>query len=604
MYIRTVHKRNKSSKKLYTCQQLVESIRTDKGVRQKLILSLGVLELPTEQWTRLAKRIEAIIHEQQTLFEEIPEIEQLSRQFAQQIIQKQALVLDDDAVHFETIDVQSLQNQRVRRIGAERLGLEFFKKLHLHDCLKACGLSKRQIEIAMLLIIGRLVHPGSERHLHRWSQHISGLDELMNTNFSHLSLNSLYQVSDMLFENKKTIEAHLRQRENDLFSLDETIILYDLTNTYLEGIAASNPKAKFGRSKEKRSDCRLLTLGLVIDSKGFPKTSQVFAGNQSEPETLLNMIKALHQQDPTNTAKPTIVIDAGIATDDNLQALKKAGYHYIVVSRKKFDVPDTDNFMVLKKTKKNTVEAMRIVGDDEIVLYCKSQLKQQKERSMQGRLQQNFEEQLSMLAKAIHKKGGTKRYDKVLLRLGRLKEKYKQIARYYHIHVEEKDGFAIRISWDYLKEQVQQRFSGAYFLRTDRTDLAEKTIWSIYVMLTQLEDAFRTLKTDLQLRPVFHQKEHRSDAHIFITLLAYHLLHNIRCYLKQKEIRLSWSKIRDRMSTHCRITNRLRTQVGETLFIRKCSQPENFHKMIYDALGLDHTPCKTKKYVIKICSDP
>ena len=603
MFIRTVHKRNKSSKKLYTCQQLVESIRTDKGVRQKLILSLGILELPKEHWPRLAKRIETIIHDQQVLFEETTAIEQLARKFAQQIIQKHALVVDNNSEQFETVDVRSLQNHRVRRIGAERLGLEFFKKLHLDDGLKACGLSKRQIEIAMLLIIGRLVHPGSERHLHSWAQHISGLDELMNTDFSHLSLNSLYKVSDILFENKATIEAHLRQRENDLFSLNETIILYDLTNTYLEGIAASNSKAQFGRSKEKRKDCRLLTLGLVIDSKGFPKTSQVFAGNQSEPETLLNMIKALHQQDPTTTVKPTIVIDAGIATDENLTALKD-DYHYIAVSRKKFDVPDTDNYIVLKQTTNNTVEAKGIVGDDEIVLYCKSQLKREKEHSMQGRLQQNFEQQLSSIAKSIHKKGGTKRYDKVLIRLGRLKEKYKHIARFYHIHVEEKDGFAIRVSWDYLKQQALERFSGAYFLRTDRTDLSEQTIWSIYVMLTQLEDAFCTLKTDLQLRPVFHQKEHRSEAHIFITLLAYHLLHSIRCYLKQKDIRLNWSKLRDRMSTHCRITNRFRTQTGDTLFIRKCSQVEDFHKMIYDALGLDQIPCKTKKYVVKICSDP
>ena len=150
MFIRTVHKRNKSSKKLYTCQQLVESIRTDKGVRQKLILSLGVLNLPKEQWARLAKRIESIIHNQQTLFEEPAQIEQLARKFAQQIIQKHALVLDDDSKSFETVDVQSFQNHRVRRVGAERLGVEFFKKLDLHDCLQACGLSKRQIEVVDL----------------------------------------------------------------------------------------------------------------------------------------------------------------------------------------------------------------------------------------------------------------------------------------------------------------------------------------------------------------------------------------------------------------------------------------------------------------------
>ena len=603
MFIRTVHKRNKSRSKLYQCQQLVESIRTEKGVRQNLLLSLGCLTLPKEQWPRLARRIETIIQGQQSLFDEIPEIQQLAREFAQRFIEKHAIELNAGAEHFETVDIRSLQNHRVRQIGAEYLGLDFFKKLHLHECLKTCGFSKRQIEIAMLLIIGRLVHPGSERHLFRWAQHLSGLDDLMKTDFDRLSLNSLYKISDMLYENKTAIEAHLRTRENDLFSLDETIILYDLTNTYFEGRAASNPKAKFGRSKEKRTDCRLLTLGLVIDSKGFPKTSQVFAGNQSEPETLLNMIKVLHHHDPTATHTPTVIIDAGIATDENLHALK-GHYHYIAVSRKKLDAPDSENCIVLKETTHNKVEAKRISGDDEILLYCKSHLKQQKERSMQSRLTQNYEEQLSRLSKSIHKKGCTKRYDKVLERLGRLKEKYKQIARFYHVHVEEKDGLASRMSWDYLKEQSDQRFCGAYFLRTDRFDLSEKAIWSIYIMLTQLEDAFRTLKTDLLLRPVFHQKENRSDAHIFITLLAYHLLHSIRCYLKQKDIHLGWRQIRDRMSTHCRLTNRIKTKDGHILFIRKCSEPEDFHKMIYDALRLDHTPCKTKKYTIKICSDP
>ncbi len=141
-------------------------------------------------------------------------------------------------------------------------------------------------------------------------------------------------------------------------------------------------------------------------------------------------------------------------------------------------------------------------------------------------------------------------------------------------------------------------------MRTDRFDLSEKDIWSIYIMLTQLEDSFRTLKSELLLRPVFHQKENRSDAHIFITLLAYHLLHSIRSCLKQKGIRLSWRQIRDRMSTHCRLTNRIKTKAGHTLFIRKCSEPEDFHKTIYEILGLEHIPCKTKKHMLKICSDP
>lgn len=381
----------------------------------------------------------------------------------------------------------------------------------------------------------------------------------------------------------------LRARENDLFSLSETIILYDLTNTYFEGQAASNGKAKFGRSKEKRSDCRLLTLGLVIDSQGFPKTSRVFAGNQSEPETLLNMVRALQEQDPTMSNKPTIVIDAGIATEENLKLLKE-DYHYIAVSRKKIDPPDFDDCIVIKETKQNKVEAKLISGDEEIFLYCNSHLKMKKEQSMQGRLEQNFQDQLKEIARSIRKKWGTKRYDKVLQRVGRLKEKYKKIARFYQIHVEEKDGLASRVTWEYLKEQSDQRFSGAYFLRTDRLDLSEKEIWSIYILLTQLEDAFRTLKSELLLRPVFHQKEQRSDAHIFITLLAYHLLHSIRTCLKEHGIHMSWQQIRDRMSTHCRLTTRLETKDDYTLFIRKCSEPEEFHKVIYDALKLKNCP--------------
>lgn len=603
MFIRTVYKTNRSNSKRYQCQQLVESIRTDKGVRQKLLLSLGRLSVSKDNWPRLAKRIEAILQGQLSLLKETAEIEALATKFAQQIIVKHGLDRDAETDRFETVDVTSLQNHRVRRIGGEYLGAAFFKKLKLHECLKTCGFSQRQIEIAMLLIIGRLVHPGSERHLFRWAQQISGLDELINTDFNRLSLNSLYTVTDLLYQHKTAIEAHLRVRENDLFSLPETIILYDLTNTYFEGRAASNPKAKFGRSKEKRNDCRLLTLGLVIDSQGFPKTSQVFAGNQSEPETLLKMVNTLRQTDPTPNKKPTVVVDAGIATDDNVAALKQ-DYHYIAVSRKKIDVPDGDDCIVIKQTNQNKVEATRIVRDEEIFLYCNSHLKKTKEQSMQGRLEQNFQDQLKYLSQSIHKKGCTKRYDKVLQRIGRLKEKYQQIARFYQIRIEEKDGLACRISWEYLKEQSDQRFSGAYFLRTDRFDLSEQNIWSIYVMLTQLEDAFRTLKSELLLRPVFHQKQIRSDAHIFITLLAYHLLHSIRTCLKQQGINMSWRQLRDRMSTHCRLTNRITTSDKQVLFIRTCSEPEDFHKTIYDALRLDHVPSKTKKYRVKICSDP
>lgn len=601
MYIRKVHKRNKNSTKTYESHQLVEAIRTEAGVKQKLLLSLGRLSLSKDKWPRLARRIESIIQNQAVLIHEDSEIEQLAQKYAAEFIKKH--LSDIQIPDYQTISINSLQNHRVRQVGAEYLGAAFFEKLELKQLLSELGFTKRQIEIAMLLIIGRLVCPGSERHLHAWAQDISGLDEIINTDFSHLSLNSLYKVIDMIYDHKEEIEVHLRSKENDLFSLDEAIILYDLTNTYFEGQALSNSKAKFGRSKEKRSDCKLLTLGLVIDSKGFPKASQIFSGNQSEPETLLDMVNTLYKKDPTKAIRPTVVIDAGIATEDNLARLKEH-FHYIAVSRKRLNPPASDEMIVIKESKQDKVEAQRLTQDGEAFLYCRSNLKKAKETSMQNRLRENFEAQLKHLSKSIHKKGCTKRYDKVLEKIGRLKEKYSQIARFYQIHVEEKDALACKITWAYLEEQSDARFSGTYYLRTNRLDLSEKEIWSIYAMLTEVEDAFRTLKSDLLMRPVFHQKEERSAAHIFITLLAYHLLHSIRSSLKQSRINMRWQNIRKRMATHSRVTNRFSTKDGHTLFIRKCSEPEDFHKTIYDALSINHKPSRTKRYMIKICSDP
>lgn len=601
MFIRNVIKKNKYSPNVFEYQQLVESVRTEKGPRQTLLLNLGKLPITKDNWPRLAKRIESIITAQQQLFSEEPIIENLASHFAEKVIQKNLQPYNSEDNNYESVNINSLNNYKIRQIGAEYICYSFFQQLELDQCLKACDFNQRQLEIAALLIIGRLVSPGSERHTHYWAQKVSALDELMDTDFSSLSLNSLYKVCDNILENQELIEDHLRHKECDLFNLTETIILYDLTNTYFEGCARSNPKAKFARSKEKRSDCRLLTLGLVLDGKGFPKKSKVFEGNQSEPDTLLEMISALSQSYPPNTrtrkVKPTVVIDAGLATEEKLSELKKE-YHYIAVSRKKIAPPPSDNFILIKEDTANKVQAQQISCNGEIFLYCKSKLKQKKEQSMQSRFRQHLEDQLSHIAQSIHKKGCTRNYQKVVERIGRLKEKYKRIARFYDITIEENDGLAKKISWHYLQEKSDQRFSGSYFLRTDRTDLTEQEIWDIYTMLNDIEAAFRAMKSDLFIRPIFHQKEMRSDAHIFITVVSYHILHSIRTLLKDVGINMCWSGIRERLSTHCRVTTRIKTQKEKTIYIRKCSESEDFHRTIYDVLKLSRIPSKPKKFTI------
>ena len=549
MFIKEIKKQNKGYEKVFISHRLMESYRTERGPRQRKILSLGKLDLPKEQWKLLADRIEEKVIGQESFLSIDENVESLATHYASLIIQQKITlskhqVKKTQQAEYETIDINSVSNSKVRSIGAEYVGYETFKQLGLDTLFGKLGLSKQEIDLTALSIVGKLVYPASEHRTRAWAKHLTGLDELLNADFTHLSNNALYRTSDLLLSFKSQIEEHLKLKERNLFSLKENIILYDLTNTYFEGSTKKNKKAKWGRSKEKRSDCPLVTLGLVIDEMGFPKASKIFKGNVYEADTLLKMLELLQGetiQSASTKARAkakkgiTVVMDAGISTEDNLKLLKSEGYDYICVARNKpFDESkvDLDNLVTIKQDKTNKVEAKLVKGDDENVLYCKSFLKEKKEQAMKTKMQQRFEEGIKQIAASLTKKGGVKKYDKVLERIGRLKEKNASIAHYYCVDVKHKDGIATAVDWKFLKvEKAKQRFSGSYFLRTSRNDLTEQKIWFLYVILTNLEDPFRYLKDELGLRPVHHQKESRSDVHLFITVLAYHLLISIQTKL-------------------------------------------------------------------------
>jgi transposase len=260
----------------------------------------------------------------------------------------------------------------------------------------------------------------------------------------------------------------------------------------------------------------------------------------------------------------------------------------------------TAELMTIKQDAKNKVEVSLFKTEQEHLLYCKSVAKGKKETGIRLLLQERFEEGLHQIVASLTKKGGTKRYDKVLLRLGRLKEKYASIAQYYRIEVTQEAGKATSVKWRFEKtDKAEQRFSGSYCLRTTRRDLAEKSLWSLYTMLTHVEDAFRTLKSELNLRPIYHHKESRSDAHVFITVLAYHLLNSIRVKLRQHGLSMRWGHVRELLSSHVRMTTSLTTREGERLYIRNSSVPEPFHHAIYHALGLSSSPLPAKRITVK-----
>jgi len=606
MYIKKVTKHNKESDKVYEYLHLVENIRTPKGPRQRLILNLGKLDIAPELYKELANYIDGILQGQPTLFSPNPKIEQLAKKAAQRIFSKTSEpVIAEHNSEFKEIDVTSIEGSEIRSIGPEHACHSIWQELGLSEKLLEIGVSPHVIPIIEMLVVGRLVSPGSELHTHRWAQQISAIYELTGSPLRPSS-SSLYRAGDLLLKHKDTLESYLSKREQELFSLQEKLCFFDLTNTYFEGEMLSNPKAKRGRSKEKRSDCKLLTLALIIDSDGFAKYSQVFDGNQYEGKTLGTMIEALQKSRPDLSKNQTIIMDAGIATASNITFLQEQKWHYIVVNRgsNPFEPDDLKKMTTIRSDSKGDVlvEVLRRQDQSETLLLCRSKGRQEKESSMLSRQEKLFLERLGYYKKGLLEKGRTKKYAKILEMIGRLREKHPSASKLYEVLVtqdDKKKENAIAITWNKRQGKEQESsWNGCYVLRTDRIDLNDKEIWETYIMLTKIEKAFQTLKTSLGLRPNFHQKEQRADAHLFISVLAYHILHAIEWKLKKHDDHRSWKTIRQILSTHHRLTLgfQQKTPKGiEKKFIRICSTPEPEQKMIYHALGIKEIPLPRRK---------
>lgn len=602
MYIRKVYKKNRNTGEVYTHYRLVESYRNARGeVRQQVLLNLGAdFSVEGRYWKELADRIEAILSGQNDMFGLHTELENEAQQIASMITKRQA---DTPAVTVQTPDIQaadlnSIKHSDVRTIGAEHVGYEAAKLLELPSILADCGFNSRQVNLALATIISRLVNPQSELATHEYLQKDSALDEVIGCDFTKLGLNSLYGISDILLKHKDDIETKLYSQEKDLFNLKETITLFDITNTYFEGRSLANSKARYGRSKEKRSDCQLVALGLLLDSSGFPKKSKIYPGNVSEPSTLQEMLTELR-----GNKEVTVIMDAGIATADNITYLKEQDYKYIVVSRNhSLIMPEDVELTTVKEVKNNTVTTALVVNEEsnEIELYCHSEAKEAKAREIITKTTQRYETELTKLAAGLAKETGTKKYDKILLKVGRLAEKYKTVSMLYTVTViaDKDNSKAIDVQYAKKESVLHKKETGIYCLRSNRHDLDAKTLWETYTMLTDLEGAFRSLKSELGFRPVYHQQEHRIDGHLFISILAYHLLHTVRYQLKAKEINHSWDNLRKILSRQYRITSTIQLADGKSATIRKTSSPTAEQLEIYKTLNITSMPGKIIKTFI------
>ena len=560
------------------------------------MVNLGVdFSLPREHWPSLTNRIEDILSGQQSTLDVGRNIEKLAQNYASRIIASHQHGNDSGDIDYREVSLDSLEISRPRSVGCEHVALEALRFLDLDKILKNLGFNGPQTAAAIGTILGRACEPGSELATHKWLQERSGLGELIEYDFTNLSLHGMYKISDQLLKNKAAIEKQLYERERNLFGLQETITLYDLTNTYFEGQAKANILADRGRSKEKRSDCPLVTLGLVLDSSGFPRRSHVYKGNVSEAATLSQMLQDLDKGRPPISRKPTVVMDAGIATEENIDWLKEHHYQYIVVSRKRHREFDKSSSTIVKKDKECTVRVQKVFDEatKETLLYCHSTMREKKDQAIKDRFTCRFEEALQKLDNGLHKKRCLKKYDKVMEKIGRLREKYSRVSRQYTISVEkdESNSNASKITWQQTHApNTTDTYPGVYCLRTSQKDWDETTLWKTYTMLTDLEAVFRSLKSELGLRPVYHQLGSRVSGHLFITMLAYHLVHTIRFRLKQFDIHSSWSSLRKLLSTQNRVTVSMQCKKGGTVHVRKSTRPEFQQQEIYSALEIKSYP--------------
>jgi transposase len=615
MYVKKVRKRNGKTNKLYEYIHLVENVRTEKGPRQRLILNLGNLDLYPTQYKAFAKRVEDILTGQRSFIELDTGLEKQAHAVAEKIFRKQAREIGQEAeTDYQSVDVNSLESQTHRSIGPEYVCHGIWEELGLNDFFAEQGITRYVQPLMEALVVGRLVDPGSERYTKGWAERRSALYELAGSPLRP-SLNSYYRAGDKLYGLKDELEKYLSGVERDLFSLSERMYFFDLTNSYFEGEGARNPKAAWGRSKEKRNDCKLVALGLIIDECGFSKYSQLFAGNQFEGETLAGMVEGLGCQLPGTARDKTVVVDAGIATEENIGWLKEKGYHYVVVNRG--NPPFEEEYEGMEVIREDVgkgirLEVKRYEHEGEVYILCRSEQKVAKERSMRTRVEQLFLERLEYHRKGLRLPNRTKKYGKVVELVGRLKEKYPKASKLYRVEVIPEGGkaaddpslVAVDIVWKQkagLYEEETGR-EGSYVLRTDRVDLSDKEIWETYNMLRQIEYAFKSMKSSLGLRPNFHQIEGRVDTHMFISVLAYHLLHIIEYRLRQKGDYRSWRTIRNVLKTQERLTIGYKqkeengTVVQQYVRINSTVEPE--HMDIYRKLGLSGMPLPRKRIVV------
>jgi Transposase DDE domain len=621
MFFKASCRRNPQTEKVESYYRLVESYRdANNYIRHRTIVTAGFIDhFTADELIFIQKNISDRINAKPILFVQDADLHLL--EYADQLYFKalksrkidSKTDADKDMAH---VDLNTLLHPDAREFGAEWLGFQALKQLKIDSFLMEQKWSDEKIQLAVTQIISRAVYPASENKTSKWIAENSSICELTGYPIAKITKDKLYQSALDLYAVKDDLEQFLSKKTDDLFDIHDTIYLYDLTNTYFEGQKRNSNLAQFGRSKEKRSDAKLVVLAVVVNLEGFLKYSNIYQGNMADCKTLSDMIDNLKVASGLTNKKSLIVFDAGIATQENLDMVVAKGYDYVCVNRTKLNNYDLKNeiptIIYDSKNQKISINQIELhaqkttrkqetIEDDFCIYKIKSDFKSMKERSMNVKFKERFELELQKLAKGITLKSGIKTQEKVHQKIGRLREKYPSIAPNFAIicKLDQVAVNVIEIEWKANEISIKkEKEQGIYFLKTSLKNKDEATIWKIYNALREVESTFRTLKTDLDLRPIYHKNDNATMAHLHLGLLGYWIVNTIRHQLKTKKINHDWKEILRISSTQKLVTTSIVDHQENTIFITKCSEPNAKLHEIYKALKYKSKPFSRKKFVV------
>ena len=610
MYLKVSFRHNPSLNGIAAYYRIVESYRNEQDrVCHKTLLNIGFWsEATREQKDKVIDCLNERYKNELTLFDEKDEqVGAWVNQFWNEMIAKQSIDRQTMAEAHRLVKVDSIKHKEAREIGTEWLCAQTWDQLQLSELFYSIGWSEEQVQMAMTQVISRAVYPGSELATSKWIRDNSAICDITGYDVNKITKDKLYQCSLDLFQHKSIIEKHLSTTTNELFDLQDRIIIYDLTNAYFEGSKSKSQMAKYGRSKEKRNDAKLIVLAMVINIEGFIKYSAIHEGNYADTSDISTLVEQLGKTMGCST-KPIVVMDAGIATEDNLAILTQKGYKYVVVSRKKIKdyepvVAGKETYLVTKSKKIIRLTAVESEKYTDTFLKVESPAKAMKEQGINNRHEQGYEQQLELIKQGLAKPRGVKKVDKVHQRIGRAKQKYPSVHHLYNISftIDEGTKTVTNMQWqkDIQKMEEANSHVGVYFLRTNLQDTEEALEWMIYNTIREVESTFRILKTDLDLRPIYHKNDDATMAHLHLGILAYWIVNTIRYQLKQAGIKDDWKEIKRKASTQKSVITTAQNSYDKTIQIKRCTEPTEDLKKIHTILKtIKPKPYKEIKFVV------